>query len=198
MGKYKKEIDAFKKDKPEVYKVLNYILNSDVEVMKAQADTIGIRVKNNMDKIDVVGGKTQLKNSGIKVGKFSKVSWDKESEESRILKAFEDLRNGANIVDEKELIQDFEVLVYEHKWPCAMLGCYLSKYLETPRLTLKVFEQLTRTVLYKSGPFSKEEDDFILQHIQSKNGEYDLHHLKLKLMRPRYIIYQRIEKHLMN
>ena len=38
-----KEIQVFRQDKPEVYKVLKYILNSDTKVMKAQADTIETR-----------------------------------------------------------------------------------------------------------------------------------------------------------
>ena len=79
---------------------------------------------------------------------------------------------------------------------CQIFGCYLSKYLEIPRHPLKVFEQLTLSLFYKTGKFSKKEDDIILKHIESKNGEYDLKYLKNKLMRRRIDIYNRIERNL--
>ena len=44
------DIKVFKKDKPEVYKVLKYILKSDIKVMKDQADTIDIRLEVFRDK----------------------------------------------------------------------------------------------------------------------------------------------------
>ena len=43
------------------------------------------------------------------------------------------------------------------------------------------------------GRFSNAEDDFILKHIESNNGMYDLDYLKHKLMRPNDVIYPRIE-----
>ena len=71
----------------------------------------------------------------------------------------------------------------------------MSKYLEVPRLALKVFELLTRSVLYTSGNFQEEEDEIITQHILSQNGKKpDLKYLKTKLNRPRVIIFQRIAK----
>ena len=71
----------------------------------------------------------------------------------------------------------------------------LSKYLEVPRHALKVFEILTRAVLYTYGSFQIEEDEFIIEHMDSKNGNYDLNFLKKHLSRPRYLIYERIKYH---
>ena len=78
------------------------------------------------------------------------------------------------------------------QWVCNILGCYISKYLETPRHALKVYEQLRKSVLYNSGKFDKKEDNLITQHIKSHNGEYDLNVLKSELNRPRNVIYRRI------
>ena len=94
------------------------------------------------------------------------------------------MKNKAHIADEKKVIQEFEDLLREQPLACNMLGCYLSKYLDTPRLPLKVFQELTRSVFYKSGKFSKNEDKTILKHAtlqELKDGEYDLDFLKSKV-----------------
>ena len=83
-----------------------------------------------------------------------------------------------------QLIQDLDELM-PIQWPCNIIGCYLSKYLDVPRLALKVFELLTRSIFYKSGNFQVEEQEFIVQHLESRNGNYDLNHLKFNLNRPR-------------
>ena len=134
--------------------------------------------------------KTQLNKNGIKVGNLSKARWGEDSEEKRILKAFVELKNKAQIADEKKVIKEFEDLLREQPLACNMLGCYLSKYLDTPRLPLKVFQELTRSVFYKSGKFSKNEDATILKHAtlqELKDGEYDLDFLKSKVLVIGYI-----------
>ena len=110
----------------------------------------------------------------------------------------------AQIVDEKQTIRDFDEILLRitrnkrgkiqerNQWACNILGCYISKYLETPRHALKVYEQLRKSVLYNSGKFDKKEDNLITQHIKSHNGEYDLNVLKSELNRPRNVIYGRI------
>ena len=50
-NKYQRKIEAFKKEKPEVNKVLNYIMESDIKVMKAQADTIDVRFNVIYDQV---------------------------------------------------------------------------------------------------------------------------------------------------
>ena len=60
---------------------------------------------------------------------------------------------------------------------------------------MKVFEILTRAVLYTYGSFQIEEDEFIIEHMDSQNGNYDLNFLKKHLSRPRYLIYERIKYH---
>ena len=56
-----------------------------------------------------------------------------------------------------------------------------------------MFELLTRSILYTSGSFQIEEDEFIIEHMDSQNGNYDLNFLKKHLSRPRYLIYERIK-----
>ena len=52
---------------------------------------------------------------------------------------------------------------------------------------------LTRSFLYTSGTFQEEEDEIIVQHLESQNGkESDLNYLKAKLNRPRNSILERI------
>ena len=155
------------------------------------------RIGSYNESLNIAQIKSQLNKNGIKVGKLSKARWGEDSEEKRILKAFVELKNKAQIADEKKVIQEFEDLLREQPLACNMLGCYLSKYLDTPRLPLKVFEQLTRSILYKSGRFSKSENNLILQHIELNNGNFDLDYLKLKLMRPRYVIYTRIQEQIL-
>ena len=58
-----------------------------------------------------------------------------------------------------------------------------------------MFEILTRAVLYTYGSFQIEEDEFIIEHMDSKNGSYNLNFLKKHLSRPRYLIYERIKYH---
>ena len=185
--------EVFKEDKPEVYRVLKYILGSDLKVMKAQADTIEIELRINLDKVEIKDKfKSEMIVKKIKLGLFSHARSGEDSEESRIIKAWYDLIEEAQIIDKKQVIQDFDNLLNE-QWPCNIVGCYLSKYLEVPRHALMVFQLLTRSVLYISGIFQEEEDEMIIQHMESQNGkEADLNYLKLKLNRPRIYIYNRI------
>ena len=75
------------------------------------------------------------------VGYTRKTVYILPSEEK--LQAFLDLKNEAEIVNEIQLLQDCENFSYEEQWTRSLLGCYLSKYLDTPRLPLKVFESAT-------------------------------------------------------
>ena len=47
--------------------------------------------------------------------------------------------------------------------------------------------------MYTSGSFQIEEDEFIIEHMDSQSGNYDLNFLKKHLSRPRYLIYERIK-----
>ena len=51
----------------------------------------------------------------------------------------------AQIIDKKQLIQDFGDLLTE-QWPCSIVGMYVSKYLTEPRHALKVYDLLSRSV----------------------------------------------------
>ena len=187
------EIEVFKQDKPELYRVLKYILSSNIKVMKVQADTIEIELSINFDKVDIIGkSKSQMNEKKIKLGAFSHVSSGEDSEESRIIKAWYDLIEKAQIIDTKQVIHDFDNLLTQ-QWPCNIVGCYISKYLEVPRVALKVFELLTRSAFYTSGKFQEEEEEIIIQHMESQNGkEPDLNYLKAKLNRPRNTISNKI------
>ena len=73
----------------------------------------------------------------------------------------------------------------KEQWPCNLLGCYLSKYLEVPRAPLKVFEMLNKSVMFKMGKFSDEENEIIEGHMKSTGGKYDLNILSAQLKRPK-------------
>ena len=122
-NEHKQEIKEFKKEKPEIYKVLDYIMKSNTKVMKAQADTIGIKLHNNLDHLAWKGDTVQLKDIGIRIGTFSKAKWGEKSEESRILKAFFELKKEAKIVNEVQLIQHFLNLLHDEQWACNIFGC---------------------------------------------------------------------------
>ena len=47
------DIKVFKNEKPEVYKVLRFILGSDAKVMKTQADTIEIKLHVLNDEVNL-------------------------------------------------------------------------------------------------------------------------------------------------
>ena len=173
------DIEAFKKDKPEVYRVLKCILDSDIKVMKAQADTVEIELIVKLDTVQLSNrSKSLMIEKKIKLGAFSHVRCGENSEECRIIKAWSDLIEVAQIIDMKRILQEFDNLLTK-QWPCNIVGCYLSKYLEVPRSALKVFELLTRSVLYKSGKFQKEEGEIIIQHIEKQSEKKpDLNYLK--------------------
>ena len=78
----------------------------------------------------------------------------KNSEESRIVKAWHDLLEKAKIIDRKQLIQDFDDLLTE-QWPCIVVGMYVSKYLQEPRHALKVYELLSGSVKQVSEKVQK-------------------------------------------
>ena len=177
----------------------------DIHEKFTQADTLTYKLTTTNDSVIIPRNtKYKLDRRGIKFGPFSKAHHGENSEESRIIKAWEDLKIEAQIVDEKQTIQDFDEILLtikrnkrgkileRNQWACNILGCYISKYLETPRHALKVYEQLRKSVLYNSGKFDKKEDNLITQHIKSHNGEYDLNVLKSELNRPRNVIYGRI------
>ena len=62
----KSEVKIFKNGKTEVFKVLKYILNSDIKVMKAQADTVKITFSVSNDHASMKATvKEQLLENGI-------------------------------------------------------------------------------------------------------------------------------------
>ena len=146
----KSEVKILKQGKTEVFKVLKYILKSDVMVMKAQADSVSMKLKVEGDvvKIDHENS-SQLFEMKVKLGVFSSAAFGpffgENSEESRIVKAWYDLIKEAQITDQKQLILDFDNLLTE-QWPCSIIGMYVSKYLKEPRHALKVYELLSGSV----------------------------------------------------
>ena len=140
----KSEIKILKHGKTEVFKALKYILKSDIKVMKAQADSVSMELNVEGDTVKINHENySKLFEMNIKLGVFS--SFGENSEESRIIKAWHDLIEKAQIRNGKQLIQDFNSLLTE-QWPCSMVGMYVSKYLKEPRHALKVFELLSGSV----------------------------------------------------
>ena len=59
--KYHDDIEDFRQDKPEVYKLLKHILGSDACVMKAQADASEVKLQIRYDQVKFASKqKTQL------------------------------------------------------------------------------------------------------------------------------------------
>ena len=142
----KSEIKILKNGKTEVFKALKYILKSDIKVMKAQADSVSMELNVEGNAVKINHEKySKLSEMNIKLGVFSSTALGENSEESRIIKAWHDLIERAQINNGKQLIQDFDSLLTE-QWPCSMVGMYVSKYLKEPRHALKVFELLSGSV----------------------------------------------------
>ena len=142
----KSEIKILKHGKTEVFKALKYILKSDIKVMKAQADSVSMKLNVEGDAVKINHENySKLSEMNIKLGVFSSAALGENSEESRIIKAWHDLIEKAQIRNGKQLIQDFNSLLTE-QWPCSMVGMYVSKYLKEPRHALKVFELLSGSV----------------------------------------------------
>ena len=146
--KYHDDIEDFRQDKPEVYKLLKHILESDACVTKAQADAVEVKVYVSVDRVHIPSKqKAQLLEMNIKLGKFSRANRGEDSEESRIVKAWNQLMKEVNPVDKTQLLRGLDDLMSK-QWPCNIVGCYLSQHLEVPRHPLKVFEVLASSVLY--------------------------------------------------
>ena len=146
----KSEVKILKQGKTEVFKALKYILKSDLKVMKAQADSVSMKLKVEGDAVNISHeNASQLFEMKVKLGVFSSAAFGslfgKNSEESRIVKAWHDLIEEAEITDQKQLIVDFDNLLTD-QWPCSIVGMYVSKYLKEPRHALKVFELLSGSV----------------------------------------------------
>ena len=106
--------------------------------------------------------KAQLLELKINLGHFYKSNRGEDSEEWRIAKAWDQLMKEVNPVDETQLLQELDDLMTK-RWPCNIVGCYISKHLEVPRHPLKVFEVLTSSVLYvTTGAFSAREVKVIM------------------------------------
>ena len=114
------------------------------------------------------------------------------------MKGWKELVQKANVVDEHKVLKDLSVLMHTLYWPCLIVGCFISKYFKEARHALKVFEQLYKCVLFNRGAFMREEDEFIIEHIQLMNGEYDMGLLQGHLNRPKNAIADRISNHLLS
>ena len=105
----------------------------------------------------------------IKFGKLSRsATLGEVSEESRIVKAWNELVIEAQIIDKKQLIQDFDNLLTE-QWPCSIIGMFLSKYLNKPRHALKVYDLLSRSV----KRFFEKVQKFNGNFVSAKNTVHD-------------------------
>merc|ERR1719203_1300325 len=120
------------------------------------------------------------------------------SEEAQIVKAWKELVEEAAIIDEHQVLKDLFELMFTSYWPCLIIGCFVSKYFQKARHSLKVFDHLCKCALLNRGAFMREEDEFIMDHIQSRNGEYDMNLLQDHLNRPKHAIAVRISRHLLS
>ena len=75
----KSEIKIFKQGKTEVFNALKYILRSDIKVMKAQADTVSMKLNVENDTVIISPDNSeQLEEMNIKLGVFSRAAFGKK------------------------------------------------------------------------------------------------------------------------
>ena len=80
--------------------------------MKAQADTVEIEARIHLDTVEIRNrSKSEMIEKKIKLGPFSQARSGDDAEESRILKAWYDLIEKAQIIDKKQVLQDFDNLL---------------------------------------------------------------------------------------
>ena len=72
----KSEIKIFKNGKTEVFKVLKYILKSDVKVMKAQADSVSMKLNLEGDAVNISHENfSKLFEMEVRLGVFSSAAF---------------------------------------------------------------------------------------------------------------------------
>ena len=176
-------LNAFDAKCTEIPKVLKFILQAEnVLIRKEQAFAVNFRLSvSHDDGLEVRGKKQHEKVDRMNTRAFSSAKFGPMSDEFLIMKARDELISKASVTNYQQLMKDVLENIKEQQWISAIVGCYLSKYLPTPRYPQLVFMNAAKNVLFQSGRWSKTEKDVILSHINSHSGNWDLNDLHKKL-----------------
>jgi len=175
-------LNTFDAKRTEIPKVLEFILQTEnILIRKEQALAVNFYFGFVNDHIRIPQCKKQERVDGMNTRGFSPAKFGPMSDEFLIMKAKDELISKASVTNYQQLMKDVLDNIKEQQWISAIVGCYLSKYLPTPRYPQKVFMKAAKNVLFKAGKWSKTEKDVILSHITSHSGKWDIHDLQKKL-----------------
>ena len=125
MKEKKNDIEKLKNDGTEIYKVLNYIMKSGLEINKQVIEATKVKNRITLSTNEIRVNPEIYENfKCIKQGRFSRFGVSVESEEALILKALDELMSKTSISDYKILLTDFSQ-VLKPRWHCEFLGMLL-------------------------------------------------------------------------
>ena len=173
----------------DMHKALICVISSEQKIFEDTADSVKVNLQINEDQVIISKSQISIL-SKLNRRKFSLSASGPESDELKIIKAWKELVTASKILNENQLLLDFYQLAHsKEQWICSIVGCYLSKYLSTPRHPLKVFVFLHHSLLFKTGMFDKSEDEVIWNYInENKSRKCDLNYLQTMIKRPRFTI----------
>ncbi len=132
----------------EVHKVLSYILNSNLPVLKVRAERID---KDSYMYHTSKISKDYQELKRLKLTAFPNAphpSIPQLLEEMSMLKTLGQLILKAKVIDELVLVEDLLSIMKQKQWPCTLVGLYLSKVFPAPLCDVKVFEWLSKMSLW--------------------------------------------------
>jgi len=166
----------------EIPKVLKFILQGEnILIRKEQALAVNFYFQFVNDYIRIPLRKKQERVDGMNTRSFSPAKFGPMSDEFLIMKAEDELISKASVTNYQQLIKDVLDNIKEQQWVSAIVGCYLSKYLPTPRYPQQVFMKAAKNVVFQAGRWSKTEKDVLLSHITSHCGKWELNDLHKQL-----------------
>lgn len=151
----KQQLKIIKKqhNKSELVKVSEYILNQNICVKTSIEKTINLFSKN----VEYVRKHYPY----IKLGNFSKSKYGDNTEESLILKQWNELIENVPLLKPEKYLKDVENT--QHKWLQQMLGAYLSQKLtDHHRCASEIFSLLINLKKHK-GDFTQEDIETLLE-----------------------------------
>ena len=166
----------------EIPKVLKFILQTEnVLIRKEQALAVKFSFYLRCDdRLATMVRKKQHKVDGMNTRAFTPAKFGEMSDEFLIMKARDELMSKASVTNCEQLMKDVFDNIKKHQWVSAIVGCYLSKYLPTPRYPQQVFMKAAKSAMFQEGKWSSSEEDVILSHIAC-SGKWDLYELNEKL-----------------
>ena len=139
----------------EMFKVVNFILNSNIKVKKSIQITLNYTLRSSAYRF-----------SSIESGHLSSLRYGESSEESMILKQWEILVDQIPIISPQKFLIDLEMT--DQKWIQSLIGAYLSQPLSLHRCADQLYKALIN-LKKRKGAFTEEEQEELLEF-------YDNHH----------------------